>query len=156
VLFYGDHLPALTGSFHTTGFVDGRDMLSQAGVWLMVDPHAKGKPDHEDTAAWLLPGQLLAAAGIHDDPYFALTQLVGPKLAALTMAPGAPPTNESPELKQLDHAMASVDELRLSGKLEKLLPQARTPPATHIAHGTGTPAAPTSPPASAERAMLHL
>ena len=154
VLFYGDHLPALTNSFHATGFVDGRGMLTQAGTWLLVDPRGNGKPEHEDTAAWLLPGQLLAAAGIHDDPYFALTRLVGPKLAALTMAPGAPPTVESPDLTQLDHAMASVDELRLGGKLEKLLPQAAATPAANIAHGT--PAAPSSPPASAQRAMLQL
>ncbi|HWU74871.1 MAG TPA: LTA synthase family protein [Rhodanobacter sp.] len=139
VLFYGDHLPALSNSFHTTGFVDGNDMLSQAGTWLLVNAHGKGKPEHEDTAAWLLPGQLLAQAGIHDDPYFALTQLVGPSLAALTAAPGAPPVDESSDLKQLDDAMASVDQLRLKGKLDKLLPTALSTPANGIAHGEPAP-----------------
>jgi phosphoglycerol transferase MdoB-like AlkP superfamily enzyme len=124
VLFYGDHLPALSNTYHTTGFVDGGDMLSQAGLWLLVDPRSKTSPQHEDTAAWLLPGMLLAQAGIHDDAYFALTQLVGPQLAALTSAPGAPPPREGSDLKQLDAAMASVDKLRLSGKLGKLLPTA--------------------------------
>lgn len=133
VLFYGDHLPALTGSFHTTGFVDGRDMLSQAGIWLMVNPHAKGKPVDEDTAAWLLPGQLLEQAGIHDDPYFALTQLVGPKLAALTMAPGAPPKPEDPEREKLDLAMRSIDQLRIDGKLDKLLPTPLSVPTHGVA-----------------------
>ena len=139
VLFYGDHLPALVNNFHTTGFVDGKDMLSQAGAWLLVDPHASGPARHVDTAAWLLPGQLLAEAGIHDDPYFALTQLVGPKLAALTAAPGAPRSNESSDLKQLDHAMESVDELRKSGKLAKLFPDAITAPSKHVARDEGAP-----------------
>ena len=140
VLFYGDHLPALSNSYHTTGFVDGGDMLSQAGTWLLVNPDGKGKPEHVDTAAWLLPGQLLAQAGIHDNAYFALTQLVGPRLAALTAAPGAPPPNEGSDLKQLDDAMASVDQLRMNGKLEKLLPKTTTPPASSVAHGVDTPA----------------
>ena len=139
VLFYGDHLPALTSSFQITGFVDGRDMLSQAGIWLLVDPHSNGKRVDQDTATWLLPGQLLAQAGIHDDPYFALTQLVGPQLAALTATRGAPPADESRELKQLDHAMASVEQLRMSGKLQKLLPEV-TPPASNVAHGNSAPA----------------
>ncbi|MEO7051631.1 MAG: sulfatase-like hydrolase/transferase [Rhodanobacter sp.] len=138
VLFYGDHLPALTGSFEITGFVDGHDMLSQAGVWLLVDPHSQGKPEHRDSATWLLPGQLLAQAGIHDDPYFALTQLVGSQLAALTATPGAPPLDKSSGLKQLDHAMASVEQLRMSGKLGKMLPAAT--PANNVAHGNVEPA----------------
>src|SRR5574337_619935 len=87
VLFYGDHLPALTNSFRITGFVDGKDMLTQAGIWLLVDPHRKGKPEHEDSAQ-----------------------------------------------KHLDDAMASVDQLRLGGKLGKLLPTALPKPANGLAH----------------------
>src|SRR5574337_2143786 len=134
VLFYGDHLPALTNSFRITGFVDGQAMLTQAGIRLLVDPHRKGKPEHEDTAAWLLPGQLLVRIGIHDDPYFALTRLVGPRLAALTAAPGAAPPDEDSDQKHLDDAMASVDQLRLGGKLGKLLPTALPKPANGLAH----------------------
>jgi phosphoglycerol transferase MdoB-like AlkP superfamily enzyme len=144
VLFYGDHLPALTNSYHITGFVDGGDMLSQAGTWLLVDPHGQGEPRHEDTAAWLLPGQLLAQAGIHDDPYFALTQLVGPQLAVLTSAPGAPPPEEGGDLKQLDDGMASVDQLRMSGKLGKLMPIATSTPSGTIAHGGVAPVQPSA------------
>jgi phosphoglycerol transferase MdoB-like AlkP superfamily enzyme len=144
VLFYGDHLPALTNSYHITGFVDGGDMLSQAGTWLLVDPHGQGEPQHEDSAAWLLPGQLLAQAGIHDDPYFALTQLVGPQLAVLTSAPGAPPPEEGSDLKQLDDGMASVDQLRMSGKLGKLMPIATSTPSGTIAHGGVAPVQPSA------------
>lgn len=122
VLFYGDHLPALSNTYQITGFVDGGDMLSQAGVWLLVDPKHRATPSQVDTASWLLPGKLLAHIGIHDDPYFALTELVGSQLAALTEAPGAPPLPEGDDQKQLDKSMASIDQLRMSGKLDKLWP----------------------------------
>jgi phosphoglycerol transferase MdoB-like AlkP superfamily enzyme len=131
VLFYGDHLPALSNSYHITGFVDGGDMLSQAGVWLLVDPKHPGKRDQVDTASWLLPGKLLAHIGIHDDPYFALTELVGPQLAALTEAPGAPPPVEGSDQQKLDQAMASVEQLRMDGKLDKLWPAPLAAAAAH-------------------------
>ncbi|GAB2552992.1 LTA synthase family protein [Rhodanobacter koreensis] len=146
VLFYGDHLPGLSNSYRITGFVNGEDMLSQAGTWLLVDPHSLGQPVHEDTAAWLLPGKLLAQAGIHDDAYFALTGVVGPQLAALTAAPGAPPPAENGDRQKIDNAMASVDQLRMNGKLDKLLPKAAAPPTGGIAHNDVVP---TQPPATA-------
>lgn len=122
VLFYGDHLPALVSTYQIAGFVDGNGMLSQPGTWLLVDPKHPGAPVHENLAAWMLPGTLLDAAGIHDDPYFALTQLLIPQLAALTRAPGAPPPAETTAVTRTDKDMASVARLRLSGKLAKLLP----------------------------------
>ena len=146
VLFYGDHLPGLSNSYRITGFVNGGDMLSQAGTWLLVDPHSQGQPVHEDTAAWLLPGRLLAQAGIHDDAYFALTGVVGPQLAALTEAPGAPPPAEGSDMQKLDNAMASVNQLRMNGKLDKLLPKAALPVTGGIAHSDTSP---TRPPATA-------
>jgi phosphoglycerol transferase MdoB-like AlkP superfamily enzyme len=141
LLFYGDHLPALTDSYHITGFVDGRDMLSEPGVWLLVDPRNPGKPEHESLASWMLPGKLLERAGIHDDAYFALTQVLAPQLTALTHAPGAPPMPEDAAEQHTDHAMASVALLRLKGKLEPLLPAVDTgaPIVTRFAAGD-TPA----------------
>jgi phosphoglycerol transferase MdoB-like AlkP superfamily enzyme len=139
VLFYGDHLPALSNTYQLTGFVDGDDMLSQAGIWLLVDPQHPTKPVQMDTAAWLLPGKLLGRAGIQDDPYFALTQLVGAQLAALTEAPGAPPRAQGAGQKKLDKAMAGVDQLRLNGKLGDMLPQAPPIPTNGIAHDVAAP-----------------
>lgn len=136
VLFYGDHLPALSNSYHITGFIDDKDMLTQAGTWLLVDPHQQGQPVHEDTAAWLLAGKLLEQAGIHDDPYFALTKLIGPQLAALTAAPGAPPLDEGSDEQKVDQAMSSINQLRMDGKLDKLLPKPASPPAGGIAHNS--------------------
>jgi len=145
VLFYGDHLPALSNSYRIAGFIDGKDMLTQAGTWLLVDPHQQGPSAQEDTAAWLLPGKLLEQAGIHDDAYFALTSLIGPQLAALTEAPGAPPLDEGSEQQQIDQAMSSIDQLRMDGKLDKLLPQPIPPATGGIAH---TSLQPSQPPAA--------
>ena len=142
LLFYGDHLPALSNSYQTTGFVDGGDMLGQAGVWLLIDPQHPDKRSKVDTAAWLLPGKLLAHVGIRDDPYFALTELVGPQLAALTEAPGAPPLSEGDAQQQLDQAMASVDQLRMKGKLDKMLPQPQPAAPAALAHHDAVPAVP--------------
>ena len=142
LLFYGDHLPGLADSYRIDGFVDGGDMLAQAGTWLLVDPRAAGQPAHEDTASWLLPGKLLAAAGIHDDPYFALTELVGPQLAALTRAPGAPQPDEGTATQKLDQSMASVEQLRMNRKLQPIL--AKIVEATRtgaVAHAAQSPAA---------------
>lgn len=150
VLFYGDHLPVLSNTYQLTGFLDGGDMLSQAGIWLLVDPKDLNKPAKVDTASWLLPGKLLARIGIHDDPYFALTELVGPALAALTEAPGAPPQPEAPRQKRLDKAMASIDQLRMSGHLDELLPN----PPSSIAAGAPDPHD-TAATAPTEAVMAH-
>ncbi|HEU4671005.1 MAG TPA: LTA synthase family protein [Dyella sp.] len=135
LLFYGDHLPALSNVFQTDGFVDGGDMLGEPGTWLLVDPRQPMAPQHVDTASWMLPGRLLQAAGIHD-AYFALTQVVGPELAALTRAPGAPPPAEDAQVSRTDREMSDVALLRIDGRLEPMLPQ------TRIATTPATPAAP--------------
>ena len=119
LLFYGDHLPGLTDSFRALGFVDGRDMLSEPGTWLLLDTHGGDRPAREELAAWMLPGRVLAAAGIHDEPYFALTQVLAPQLTPLTRAPEAPPVDALRD-RTLDRAMASVARLRLDGKLDRL------------------------------------
>ena len=123
LLFYGDHLPGLSGAFETLGFVDGKDMLSEPGTWLLVDPRGQTQARREDLASWMLPGKLLERAGIHDDAYFALTQVLAPQLAVLTRAPGAPPQAEDHAEQRIDQAMESVALLRLKGKLDRMLPR---------------------------------
>ena len=141
LLFYGDHLPALSNVFQTDGFVDGGDMLGEPGTWLLVDPREAMRPQHVDTASWMLPGRLLQAAGIHD-PYFALTQVVGPDLASLTRAPDAPPPAEDARVRQTDREMSDIALLRLDGKLEPLLSSERLatspPPAVPAPRPDGT------------------
>ncbi|AHX15681.1 sulfatase [Dyella jiangningensis] len=123
LLFYGDHLPALTDTYNANGFVDGRDMLSQAGVWLLVDPRNPTTPKQESLASWMLPGRLLEQAGMRDEAYFALTQVIAPQLATLTRAPGAPPASEDRDEQTVDQDMANVALLRMKGKLDPLLPR---------------------------------
>ena len=133
LLFYGDHLPGLNGAYRATGFVNGQDMLGQAGTWLLVDPRNPGEAQRVDMASWMLPGLLLERAGIHDDAYYALTQVLAPSLATLTRAPGAAPVPEDAQQKQFDSDMASVAVLRMKGKLDKLLPANLLPASTTVA-----------------------
>lgn len=146
LLFYGDHLPALTDIYRRTGFVDGGDMLGEPGTWLLIDPRNPGVAERESLASWMLPGKLLERAGIHDNAYFALTQVLAPQLADLTRAPGAPLTGEAAAEQTTDKEMASVAQLRLKGKLGRLLPQfngavvsrnAGTPPTADDDAGNG-------------------
>jgi hypothetical protein len=108
-------------------------MLSQAGTWLLIDPRNPGQPQHEEMASWMLPGLLLERAGIHDDAYFALTQVLAPSLAKLTRAPDAKPPAIDSQQQVFDKDMASVAVLRMKGKLDKMLPASLLPPNTVVA-----------------------
>jgi phosphoglycerol transferase MdoB-like AlkP superfamily enzyme len=142
LLFYGDHLPGLDDAYRETGFVDGQSMLSQAGTWLLIDPRNPGNAQRVDMASWMLPGLLLERAGVHDDAYFALTQVLAPSLAVLTRAPGATPPPIDAQQKQFDNDMASVAALRMSGKLDKLLPASLLPASTAVAQEQNTDSTP--------------
>jgi phosphoglycerol transferase MdoB-like AlkP superfamily enzyme len=133
LLFYGDHLPGLNEAYRAAGFVDGQNMLGQAGTWLLIDPRNPGNPQRVDMASWMLPGLLLERAGIHDDAYYALTQVLAPSLAKLTRAPGATPPPIDTQQQQFDSDMASVSVLRMKGKLDKLLPASMLPSNTAVA-----------------------
>ena len=133
LLFYGDHLPGLNEAYRAAGFVDGQNMLGQAGTWLLIDPRNPGNPQRVDMASWMLPGLLLERAGIHDDAYYALTQVLAPSLAKLTRAPGATPPPIDARQQQFDNDMASVAVLRMKGKLDKWLPASMLPSNTAVA-----------------------
>ncbi|KJV37352.1 LTA synthase family protein [Luteibacter yeojuensis] len=124
LLFYGDHLPALTETYAKAGFTNGRDMLTQTVPYILIDAHGDGPaPRHDDLAAWMLPGRLMEQAGVHDDAYYALTQVVAPQLAALTRAPDAPETSEDAQLKYTDVSMGNVAMLRMKNKLGPMVAQ---------------------------------
>jgi len=123
LMFYGDHLPALGQAFEINGFKDHGDQLEQTGSWLIVDPAHPHERPTEAIASWALPGKLLERAGIRDDAWFALTDVLAPQLSDLTRAPDAPPAPETAQQKLLDQGMTNVAQLRLKGKLDKLLPE---------------------------------
>ncbi|RAP58234.1 LTA synthase family protein [Oleiagrimonas sp. MCCC 1A03011] len=122
IVFFGDHLPAIVPAFQQAGFRNGQGFLVQTVPYLLIDTSRlkTGKPVEKNVAAWELPGMLLARTAIHDN-YFALTQLVAPKLAALTRAPDAPKPDEDADQKQLDKGMTNIARLRLKGKLDDAL-----------------------------------
>ena len=133
LLFYGDHLPGLAGAYSATGFVDNQNMLGEPGTWLLIDPRNPGSAQRVDMASWMLPGLLLERAGIHDDAYYALSQVLAPSLAKLTRAPGATPPPVDTQQQQFDSDMASVSVLRMKGKLDKWLPADLLPTNTAVA-----------------------
>ena len=141
VLFYGDHLPALSDVYSELGFVDGEGMLAAPDTWLLLDPHQPQAPSaHADTAAWLLPAVLLDQIGVHEDAYFALAGLVGARLAALTRTPGAAPPLQTTFDQVTDERMRNVSLLRMAGKLASVLPDQLLETSSRIAHGGGEPA----------------
>ena len=77
----------------------------------------------------MLPGLVLERAGIHDDAYFALTQVLGGQLAALTRSPDANTAAEDANTKLTDTAMGNVALLRLKNKLDPLLARYALPDA---------------------------
>ncbi|MFT3790209.1 MAG: LTA synthase family protein [Rudaea sp.] len=112
LLFYGDHLPALPPVYFQLGFEDGRAPEAQPVPWLLIDP-ASPYPRHVDTHSWMLPVRLLAAAGIDDDPYFAVLDALDDDLD------GADPLD--------DDARAGVDalaRLHLRGELPAVIEDA--------------------------------
>ncbi|MER3546660.1 MAG: sulfatase [Rhodanobacteraceae bacterium] len=126
LMFYGDHLPALGQAFEVNGFKDNRDQLEQTGSWLLIDPAHPQSTVPEALAAWALPGQLLERAGIRDDAWFALIDVMAPQLSPLTRAPDAPPVIETARQRALDQGMVNIAQLRLKGKLHKLMPDGDT------------------------------
>ncbi len=126
LMFYGDHLPALGQAFEVNGFKDGQDQLAQTGSWLLIDPAHPQDSRPEALAAWTLPGQLLERAGIRDDAWFALTDVMAPQLSPLTRAPNAQPVPEDAQQLALDQGMTNVAQLRLKGKLQQLMPDGDT------------------------------
>ncbi|MET0618052.1 MAG: LTA synthase family protein [Luteibacter sp.] len=138
LLFYGDHLPALVETYDKAGFADGGNMLSQTVPYILVDAHGDGPaPQKEDVASWMLPGKLLEQAGVHDDAYFALTQVVGRQLAALTHAPDAKEAAEDATVKFTDTSMGNVAMLRMKRKLDAMVAQYATPDANAMARQPG-------------------
>lgn len=121
VLIFGDHLPALVPAYREAGFKNGKGFLLQPTPYLIYDT---GRPDatpvKRNVAAWMLPGMVLADAGISHAPYFALTDIVGPTMGDLTRAPDAPRPTLTARQKHIAHGLRNVARLQLKGKLKPL------------------------------------
>lgn len=67
LLFYGDHLPALAGTYTALGFTDGAPADRQPTVWMLLD-NRNPKPATRALGSHQLAALLLSQAGLHHDP----------------------------------------------------------------------------------------
>lgn len=113
LLFYGDHLPGLHSTYAQTGFVDGRGPRAQPAPWLLLD-NTTVAADADDLHAWQLPVRLLAAAGVHQDAYFALLGTLHDAIARM---------DDGNDLAFAD-ALGEIAQLRLANQFDTLATQA--------------------------------
>jgi phosphoglycerol transferase MdoB-like AlkP superfamily enzyme len=78
VLFFGDHLPGLSGVYNDLGFDNGLGPGQQQTPFLLFANYAMDKPDNpsENLAAWQLPTLLLKAANLLGNEAFAWFNLL--------------------------------------------------------------------------------
>jgi phosphoglycerol transferase MdoB-like AlkP superfamily enzyme len=113
LLFYGDHMPSLAPVYFQLGFDDGLDAKAQPVPWLLFDT-ANPRAAHADTRSWLLPAQLLDAAGIGDDAYFTVMDTLRTEMEL-----GAQPADATP-----DPGIEALARLHLHGKFDAALDEA--------------------------------
>lgn len=106
LIFYGDHLPGLEGGF-AGGFKNGLSAPEQSVPYLLVSPGHPQKPVTQNLPAWLLGARILNQAGIHDDPWFTLEQLLASQVEPQDWAQNT----------TLQQQLASLANLRLHNKL---------------------------------------
>ncbi|MGA7296669.1 MAG: LTA synthase family protein [Rhodanobacteraceae bacterium] len=106
LVFYGDHLPGLEDGY-AEGFRNGKPAYQQAVPYLLISPGQPQTATQQDLPAWALGAEILQRAGVHDDAWFDLQQVLEPQLRAADW--------------QLDHTltrqMASLANLRLHNKM---------------------------------------
>jgi len=113
MLFYGDHLPALPPVYHQLGFDDERDAQQQTVPWLLYDS-ARQRPQRFNTRSWLLPALLLDAAGVRDEPYFAVIDTLRSQIDL-----------DDRELAEAEYeGLLALARLQLRGELPSLLDEA--------------------------------
>lgn len=109
LVFYGDHLPGLEEGF-AAGFKNGKLAPEQDVPYLLISPGHPHATTPQDLPAWMLSSQILKRAGVHDDSWFALQQVLQPQLRAKNWQPGEPLTRQ----------LASLANLRLRNKMPKV------------------------------------
>lgn len=92
LLFFGDHLPGLLGTFRALGFEDGKEATRQHVPWVLLrtDQPTASASASGIKESWMLPGALLRVAGLDDDPYFGLTQALTGRIKIQSQAQADP------------------------------------------------------------------
>lgn len=113
LVFYGDHLPALTHVYPRAHFDNGLDGPDQFVPWFIVGTGVQPRSVH--IYAWMMGGDILRAAGIPLTPYY---QLVA---KAQTILEAGVPAAKQDEILQ---GIYSLGRLHLRHKLGKYLAEA--------------------------------
>lgn len=122
LVFYGDHLPALTHVYTQAGFDNGATGPDQFVPWFIVGSNVQPATRHIDS--WMLGGDILRAAGVPLTPYY---QLVAAAQQSLADNPGAQQTDA---VQQGIYALA---QMRLRGTLAAYLARQRETGGAHAA-----------------------
>lgn len=109
LVFYGDHLPGLEEGF-SQGFKNGKPAPEQSVPYLLISPGHPQATKSRDLPAWILSSEILHRAGIHNDAWFTLQQVLQPQLRASGWQPGEQKTQQ----------LASLANLRLRNKMPKV------------------------------------
>ncbi|WHZ19746.1 MAG: Capsular polysaccharide biosynthesis protein WcbQ [Rhodanobacteraceae bacterium] len=107
LVFYGDHLPALTHVYAQTGFDDGQPGPDQFVPWFIVGTGVEPQKLHVES--WMLGGDILRMAGVPLSPYY---QLVAKAQAALAAHPDAQQQNA------IRQGMNALAQMELRGTLD--------------------------------------
>lgn len=110
LVFYGDHLPALTHVYAQAGFDNGLAGTDQFVPWFMVGTGVKPATAHID--AWMMGSDILAAAGVPLPPYF---RLVAKAQAALVANP------DDQRRAVIEQGINALAQMHLRGKFEAWL-----------------------------------
>ncbi len=81
LVFYGDHLPGLEDGY-AAGFKNGRTAPEQAVPYLLISFGQPQTVTQQDLPAWMLGAEIAERAGVHDDTWFDLQQVLEPQLRA--------------------------------------------------------------------------
>ncbi|WP_114240641.1 LTA synthase family protein [Dyella sp. C9] len=123
LVFYGDHLPPFQDVYREATFRDGRAASVHGTPWIMLGSDVTASP-RKQIYAWMLPDEVLRAAGLKDSPYLSVAHAAG---QALIDSPA--PAQSSDALR---HALYSAARLDFNGELDST-----------ISSGTGAKAAAT-------------
>lgn len=125
LVFYGDHLPALTHFYSATGFDDGASGPDQFVPWVIVGSAVKPQPMH--IHSWGMGAEILHMAGLPLPPYF---EMLAQARRSLARYPDSAHQNE------ILQGVYSLARLHLNGRDDEFLKAASGGGADHVAVAT--------------------
>ena len=110
--FYGDHLPGLQYVYAIHGFDDQSEGQYEFVPWfVLAGGHMASRQKH--IYAWMLGGEVLAAAGLSKPPYYQATG----KAEQILMG-----NNDAEKISTVMHGIDFMSRLYLTGKFDEEMP----------------------------------